>query len=125
VFLFSVLDGNYKNCFRLLVVQCIVIIRRHKAKSSTQNINKMVWWESKYCTTRRINIGYTESTFINLDTVGGVYTYSEPGSLKKIILYNKYTGNKTLQIEYNPGDEEDYKRELAELKSCMNKSGGQ
>ncbi len=114
-----------KNCFRLLVVLCILIIRRHKAKSRTLNITKMVWWESKYYTKRRSNIGYTESTFINLDTIGEIYTYNKPDFLKRIILYNKYTGNKTLQIEYNPDDEEDYKRELDELKSYMNKSAGQ
>ncbi len=85
----------------------------------------MVWWESKYYAKRRANIGYAESTFINLDTIGEIYTYNKLDSLKRIILYNKYTGNKTLQIEYNPGDEEDYKRELDELKSYMNKSAGQ
>lgn len=114
-----------KNCFRLIVVQCILIIRRHKAKSRTLNITKMVWWESKYYTKRRSNIGYTESTFINLDTIGEIYTYNKPDFLKRIILYNKYTGNKTLQIEYNPDHEEDYKRELDELKSYMNKFAGQ
>lgn len=85
----------------------------------------MAWWESKYYTKRRSNIGYTESTFINLDTIGEIYTYNKPDFLKRIILYNKYTGHKTLQIEYNPDDEEDYKRELDELKSYMNNFAGQ